>query len=377
MKRTYPVILAILIALWRPVPPAEAVGVSAASAVLYEPRTGTVLYEKDCHTPRPMASTTKLMTALIAAETGEWERTVTVTAEMAAVEGTALGLRAGDTLTLRDAVAGMLIVSGNDAANAVALTLADSLPAFAERMNRKAAELGMTDSRFVTPSGLDGEGHAASAYDMALLAAAVLQDPTLAAICAAQRETLHISGRSVTVTNHNRLLSTYEGAVGMKTGFTKKAGRCLVSAATREGVTLIAVTLNDGDDWRDHAALLDYGFSKVKRLELPPVSLPLMSVTGGERGEAVLSVPPAPDQILLSDQPGEVTVTLRLPPFLFAPVKKGDRVGEAIYSVDGVALPPLPVTAAADVAARPVTSGMDRFRRNLRLLWAGLFGIST
>lgn len=374
MKRIMIVVLAVTAALWRPMPPAGAVGVSAASAILYEPETGTVLYEKDPHTPRPMASTTKLMTALIAADAGDWERQITVTAEMAAVEGTSLGLRPGDTLTLRDGVAGMLLVSGNDAANAVALTLAASLPAFTEQMNRKAAELGMEHSFFVTPSGLDGEGHAACAYDMALLAAAVLKDPTLTAICASKSDTVRISGRSVTVTNHNKLLSSYEGAVGMKTGFTKKAGRCLVSAATREGVTLIAVTLNDGDDWRDHAALLDYGFSRVRRAELPPVTLPLLPVTGGERGETVLSVPPAPDQILLSDQPGEVTVTLKLPPFLFAPVARGDRVGEVIYRVDGTALEPLPVTAAGEVAARPVASRGDWFWRYVRLLWAGLIG---
>ena len=353
---------------------AETVSVSAVSAVLYEPVSGTVLFEKDAHTPRPMASTTKLMTALLAAEANDWDRVVDVTAAMVAVEGSALGLRGGDHLTLRDAVSGMLLVSGNDAANAIAVTLAGSLPAFAERMNQKAAALGMTDSGFVTPSGLDSDGHKASAYDMALLGSAVLRDPTLAAICARRTDTIHINERAVTVANHNRLLALYPDAVGLKTGFTKKSGRCLVSAATRDGVTLVAVTLNDGDDWNDHIALFDYGFSQVRAVELPCPVLLTLPVTGGVAGEVALSPVAPPPLVLPVGQEGTVHMTVKLPPFLFAPVAAGDEVGQVVYTLNGEEMLTLPLTAAEGVEARAARRTHGHFGQTLWRLLAGLLG---
>lgn len=364
---------ALFIGTW-PAGAAGTVSVSAVSAVLYEPVSGTVLFEKDAHTPRPMASTTKLMTALLAAEANDWERVVDVTAAMVAVEGSALGLRGGDRLTLRDAVSGMLLVSGNDAANAVAVTLAGSLPAFAERMNQKAAALGMTDSGFVTPSGLDSDGHAASAYDMALLGAAVLRDPVLAAICARRTDTIHINDRTVTVANHNRLLALYPDAVGLKTGFTKKSGRCLVSAAARDGVTLIAVTLNDGDDWNDHIALFDYGFSQVRAVELPCPVLPTLPVTGGVAEKLTLSPISPPPLVLPVGQEGSVRMTVKLPPFLFAPISAGDAVGQVIYTLNGEEMLVLPLTAAEEVEARPARRTRGHFGQTLWRLLVGLLG---
>lgn len=373
MRRVAGVLAAVFL-FWAGVSTAKAdsVSVSARSAVLFEPTSGTVLFQKDAHTPRAMASTTKLMTALLAAEAGDWDRLIDVTAPMVAVEGSSLGLRGGDRLTLRDLVSGLLLTSGNDAANVIAITLDGSLEAFAERMNQKAAALGMTASHFVTPSGLDGEGHAASAYDMALLAAAVLQDEVLAAICASKTDTIRINDRTVTIKNHNRLLSLYEGAIGMKTGFTKKAGRCLVSAARRDGVTLIAVTLNDGDDWNDHMALFDYGFSQMRAVELPAAVLPPLPLTGGERAEVALSVPSVEPLILPRGQAGAVTMTVKLPPFAFAPITAGDALGEVVYTLDGEELLALPITAAETVAARPIASKTERFWDYVRLLFYGL-----
>lgn len=367
-------VLAAVFLFWAGMPMAQAddVSVSAKSAVLFEPTSGTVLFEKDAHTPRAMASTTKLMTALLAAEVGDWDRLIDVTAPMVAVEGSALGLRGGDRLTLRDLVSGLLLMSGNDAANVIAITLDGSLEAFAERMNKKAAELGMTASHFVTPSGLDGEGHASSAYDMALLAAAVLQNEVLAEICASKTDTIRINDRTVTIKNHNRLLSLYEGAIGMKTGFTKKAGRCLVSAARRDGVTLIAVTLNDGDDWNDHMALFDYGFSQVRAVELPAAVLPPLPLTGGEQGTVALSVPSVESLILPTGQAGAVSMRVKLPAFAFAPITEDDVLGEVVYTLDGEELLVLPITAAESVEARPIASGKERFFEYVRLLFWGL-----
>lgn len=366
------VVLVLALGLRMPVLTGGAVSVSASSAVLFEPMSGTVLFEKDAHTPRAMASTTKLMTALLVAEADDWEQMVEVTAPMVAVEGSALGLRGGDRLTLRDLVSGMLLTSGNDAANAIAMTLGGSLAAFAERMNAKAAALGMKDSFFVTPSGLDGEGHAASAYDMALLGAAVLKEPVLAQICASKTDTICINDRAVTVSNHNRLLSLYEGAIGLKTGFTKKAGRCLVSAARRDGVTLIAVTLNDGNDWNDHMALFEYGFSQLRAVELPQAVLSPLPLTGGEQGQVSLTVPPVDPLILPTGQEGAVSMTVKLPPFAFAPVAAGDPLGEVVYTLNGEVHLTLPVTAEGSVAARPVAGKRERFWEIVQLLFQGL-----
>lgn len=253
--------------------------VSAASAVLYEPSSGTVLYEKNAHEQRAMASTTKLMTALVGWEALGADTPVTVSKQAVNVEGSSLGLAAGDTLASRHLITGMLLASGNDAANAVALAVSPDLEAFAQRMNEKAAQLGMTESHFVTPSGLDAEEHYATAYDMALLGAAVTAQPELKAICTQKTAQIPITApsRTLYVKNHNRLLSLYSYAVGLKTGFTKKAGRCLVSAAEKDGVTLIAVTLGAPDDWDDHIALYEYGFSQVSVCELPPVKLDALS----------------------------------------------------------------------------------------------------
>lgn len=243
---------------------AAEVTVSAQSAVLMEAESGRVLYAKDADTPRLIASTTKLMTALVALESGHsLEEDVTIPAEAAGVEGSSLYLKAGETVKLKTLLYGMLLHSGNDAATAVALTCACSLEAFAQKMNEKAQQLGMTNSHFTNPTGLDGEEHYSSAYDMALLARTCLAMPELKEITATRSTTME--GRSFV--NHNKLLWRYEGCVGMKTGYTQAAGRTLVSAAERDGMTLIAVTLNAPSDWADHAAMLDYGFANYQMEE--------------------------------------------------------------------------------------------------------------
>ena len=216
-----------------------------------------------------MASTTKIMTALLTLEEAAIEnRQVKITREMVMVEGSSMGLREGDVLTLRDLAVGMLTVSGNDAANSAAIAVAGSREAFVETMNQRAQALGMTDTHFDTPSGLDGDTHYSTALDMAKLGAAAMSNPEFAAIAGSKSMKVNFLSPEKTVAyqNHNKLLSLYEGCTGVKTGFTKKAGRCLVSSAEKDGVRLVAVTLDAPDDWNDHAALLDYGFSKMTSL---------------------------------------------------------------------------------------------------------------
>ncbi len=236
---------------------AEAVEVSATACVLMDADTGLVLYRKNEDQRMLIASVTKLMTALVVLEQGEVDETVTVTAAHMA-EGSSMYLRVGEKLTLEELLYGLLLCSGNDAA--LALTeCAGGVEPFVALMNEKAAALGMKNTHFANPNGLDDEEHYSTAYDMALLACAAANEPTLRRI--ASTRTAAIGGR--TLTNHNKLLSRMDGCIGLKTGYTKAAGRTLVSCAEREGHRLVAVTLRDGNDWNDHEMLYDRGFALV------------------------------------------------------------------------------------------------------------------
>ena len=240
--------------------PGSALALSASAAVLMEARSGQVLYEHNAHTPMLIASTTKILTALTALRHDDLSETVTVSREVTLTEGSSMYLTEGEKLTVEELLYGLLLASGNDASEALARHCGDR-DRFVEWMNELAAEIGMEDSHFENPSGLDGVEHKASAYDMAKLAACAMEDPTFARI---------VSTRSITIgqrtlTNHNKLLSQLDGCVGLKTGYTKAAGRTLVSAVEREGKMLVAVTLCDGNDWEDHKALHEYGFSLLSR----------------------------------------------------------------------------------------------------------------
>ena len=357
-------------------PVARAAGpeVSAQSAVVLTADTGAVLFEKDGHTPRPVASTTKIMTALLALEAAQerGDPLVDITQEMVAVEGSSMGLQAGDSISLTGLAAGMLLASGNDAANAAALYLDGSLESFAARMNQRAAALGMEDTHFVTPSGLDGEdaqglGHLSTAYDMALLARAALEDQAFRQLCSSPSLAVEFAEpvKRVTYTNHNKLLTQYQGCVWVKTGFTKEAGRCLVSAAERDGALLIAVTLNAPNDWQDHTALLDYGFSQVEpyqlaggdvRLTVPVVGSPVevVSLRGSNGGEVTLPL----------GQGAQVERVVRVPKFLYAPVEAGEQVGEICWYLEGQLLGSAPLTAA----------GAAPLQEKAPSLWERLFG---
>ena len=324
--------------------------ISSLSSVVYEPESGLILYEKDARTPRPMASTTKLMTALLAAENLDPNRTVTVPAAALPVEGTQIGLAAGEEITVRDLLAGLLLASGNDTANALALLMDEDLSAFSRRMNHRALTLGMTDSTFVTPSGLDKDGHSASARDMALLGAAVLEKPLLAELCASKAETITVGGVRMTVSNHNKLLKLYDGTIGLKTGFTKKSGRCLVSAAQRDGVTLIIATLNGGDYWNDHMALYNYAFPLMHRETMPNASPDTCPVAGGTADAVSVAPEEIPDCVLRVGE--KVTARVELPDFVWAPVSVGDVLGYVRYTTGERELARVPIRATQRVDER-------------------------
>lgn len=246
-----------LIALALLLPVHAAPETSAQSAILIDADTGQVLYEHNADTPSLIASTTKIMTALVALEHLPPEQEVTIPKEAVGIEGSSLYLQAGEKLTVEALVYGLLLHSGNDAAVALALVGAGSVAEFVDLMNLKAQKLGLTHTHFENPNGLDGENHHSSARDLAVLTQNALNNELFAKIVSTKA--IQIGGRSLT--NHNRLLWSCEGCIGVKTGYTKAAGRTLVSAACRNGRTLIAVTLNDGNDWQDHCRLYDFGFS--------------------------------------------------------------------------------------------------------------------
>lgn len=309
-------------------------GVTAKAAILIEANSGKILYEKNARERLPMASTTKIMTSLLALESGGLDDWFTIDENAIKVEGSSMGLQAGDQVTMRTLAYGMLLQSGNDAANAVAVKLAGSADAFAVRMNERAQQIGMENSHFVTPSGLDNEEHYSTAEDMAKLARAALQNSDFREICSSYKAKVEYGNPPYTrwMTNHNRLLNEYEGTIGVKTGFTKKSGRCLVSAAERNGVRLIAVTLNAPDDWNDHKSMFDYGFSAVQ-----PVSLDCdfsgvsLNVVGGTEQTLGVTALEQPQAGVLTEDVGKIERRVHLDPFYYAPVKEGDVVGEAEY----------------------------------------------
>ena len=335
-------------------------GLSASHAALVDAGNARVLYAKDCDTQAPVASTTKIMTALLLLEAGDPARTFAVTDQMVRVEGTSMGLKAGDTVSRYALAAGMLMASGNDAAQSAAIHLAGSLPAFAEMMNVRAAQIGMTRTRFVTPSGLDAEGHYSTAYDMALLAMEALKNPAFRGICGQSSVRVFYGNPPYlrTLGNHNRLVREMPGCIGIKTGFTKKAGRCLVSAVERGGRTLIAVTLRAPNDWEDHRKLYDYGFAQFRSIELDEIAPPVarMRIAGGMAAQAdvfLAETPVAQVRVL----PFHIRRELLVRPFEYAPLQAGKVVGTARYFSDDVLLAEVPlVTKDPVLIARPVRS---------------------
>ena len=250
--------------------PAHAeLAVSANSAILVHADTGQVLFEKNPDAHMLIASTTKIMTAIVVLEHCELDDVVKVDERSAGVEGSSMYIKAGEEYTVEDLLYGLMLVSGNDAASALALHVADDMEDFAELMNEKAAQLGMTESSFKNAHGLDEEGHYSTARDMAKLAVYCMGNEDFARIAGTVSHTVG----EQTLVNHNRLLREYEGCIGLKTGYTMAAGRTLVTCAERDGARYVCVTLNDPDDWDDHRALYDWAFANYSFTEVIPAGL--------------------------------------------------------------------------------------------------------
>ena len=367
MKYVIALLLAVLCIPLRSVPvrAGEEVSVSAQSCILMEAATGAVLYEKAADEKRPMASTTKIMTALLTLESGGLDEEFIVDDDAIHVEGSSMGLVEHDIVTKRTLCYGMLLPSGNDAAGAAAVAVAGSIEDFAVRMNERAAQIGMTHTCFVTPSGLDAPGHGASAGDMALLTREALQNPDFRDICGqvSARVCFGNPPYERTLYNSNKLLGMYDGVIGVKTGFTDDAGRCLVSACEREGVTLICVTLHASDDWNDHCRLYDYGFARVRAAVLPAPDITL-PVAGGSAD--TLTLLPEHEVTVGLCEGCEVTPVRLTPPFVCAPVQAGEVLGVLEYRCGGRLVARVPLTAADSI---------DTVQPERESLWKRLLGL--
>lgn len=330
--------------------------------MLYCVENGEIILSKNESKRMKPASTTKLMTTLLTLEAAaKNDRIITFTDEMTA-EGSSMYLAKGEKVRLSDLAAGMMMCSGNDAANAAAISLSGSMEKFSELMNSRAKQIGMKNTCFVTPSGLDDENHYSSAYDLALLMAEALKNEAFSNLTFQKSVPVRFvepSDKAVTYTNHNRLLKMYDDCIGGKTGYTSEAGRCLVSAARRGCVTLICVTLNDKDDWNDHIALYDNGFSRLSGYRSGDASacFELPCAGGGKNTVAVMGESDAV-LIVASGEQEKIKREIFIDSFAYAPVKKGDVFGKIEYSLDGRRLKTVELIAVEDIGARTVKKNL-------------------
>lgn len=332
-------------------------GLSGECACLYLPQIDKVLVDKNGSRRHPMASTTKIMTALVALESAGMDDEVVVSPEAAGVEGSSIYLVAGERQTMGNLLYALLLESANDAAAAIAIHVAGSVSAFADKMNARAAEMGLTDTHFENPHGLSDDNHYTTAIDLARITAEAMRNPIFREIVSTKHKIIKVqNGTQVrSLSNHNRLLRSYDDCVGVKTGFTRISGRCLVSAAERNGMLEIAVTLDAPNDWQDHAALLDYGFSLYEGRILAEsaderFTVPLI---GGEQEALSLSARNTYYAVVArGSEP--IIPHVEINRLITAPVRKGQVLGCVRYTQGGKTIATVPLLAEEAVAARPV-----------------------
>ena len=314
--------------------PCSAGAISAGKAILVDGSTGRVLYEKCADQQSLIASTTKIMTALIVCEQCNVLDRMRIPKEAVGIEGSSMYLQEGEVLTLQELLYGLMLSSGNDAATALAIYCGGTVEGFAQLMNDKARMLGLSNTHFVNPHGLDAPGHYSTARDLATLAAYAMENPIFVQT---------VSTKSVTIekrclTNHNKLLWQVEGVDGVKTGYTKAAGRILVSSAVRQGRRLICVTINDGNDWADHKALYDDGFSRytITKIVEEGQNMGTITIFGGEKASVAVIAAEDFSYALLAGE--KVSFVLSCKGFAYAPAVAGGDAGFAYICVDGEAV---------------------------------------
>jgi len=332
----------------------------ASSVILVHADTGQVMYSKNADCQMLIASTTKIMTALVVLGACSPDEQVKILPEYTCVEGSSMYIKAGESYSVRDLLYGMLLVSGNDAATALAFHCGGSIAGFAEMMNAKAREMGLTNSSFKNPHGLDADGHYSSAEDLAAITSEAMKNELFAKIVSTKTYTVG----EATYMNHNKLLWNYEGCLGIKTGYTVAAGRSLVSCAEREGLRLVCVTLSDPDDWNDHMKLYDWAFANFEYKRVLPMGvvceIPVISGVKSSVGVSATS-----DSYILVDKNAKINFTLELPEFVYAGIKAGECAGRAFVTADGTTIGEFPLNYSEDVqlADSAKLSAWERIKR--------------
>ena len=336
--------------------------VSADSAALYVPEAGIFLYTKNADQRMPMASTTKIMTALVTIENAELCDTVTVPIEAVGIEGSSAYLRGGKVLTVEELLYALMLQSANDVAATLAYHIGGSIEGFADLMNAKAESLGLRDTHFTNPHGLDDKEHYTTARELAIITAEALKNDDLKKIVSTDKITFANDERRRTYINHNKLLQMYDGCIGVKTGFTKKSGRCLVGASERCNLTFISVTLDAPNDWSDHKKMLDLGYDTLEKTEICSegeytYEIP---VIGGKSDYLKVTNKTSLSFIReKSDQ--EVTANIKLSRYAIAPINAGDILGEIIFTDGYSEIGRVPLVAENSIEKQKQKGFIDKF----------------
>ncbi len=357
------VLCVTILSLWQGAAQAEEeIDSSAHSAVLIDANTGQILLSHNAHEALPMASTTKVMTALMALEYGGLDEVVTVGRNAYGVPGTSIYLGLGEKITLGDLLYGLMLASGNDAAVAIAEHIGGDAQHFCQMMTMRAQELGCADTVFVNPNGLPAKGHHTTAHDLALIAREAMAHDLFRQIVSTQRASIPWEGRSYPriLNNKNKLLSTYDGATGIKTGYTKAAGRCLVFGAKRDGLEVIGVVLNCGDWFNEATRLMDAGFQRYEGFTALSAgeNVRLLPVTDGKQqtvqvqaGETLYApIPKGSIPVLMYELPDEVE----------AGIDAGEEIGQAVLMLGGKQLASVPLVAAETIGRRDYLFEVER-----------------
>ena len=337
------------------------ISLSANSAVLYQPENDIFLYSKSADTKMPMASTTKIMTALVALDGTSLQDTVIIDERAVGVEGSSAYLKAGEVLTIEELLYALLLQSANDAAVAIACHVAGDVDAFALLMNDKAKDLGLSCTNFTNPHGLDDKEHYTTARELAIITAEAMKNESFRKITSTYKKTFSTEDRTRTYVNHNKMLLNYEGCIGVKTGYTQRSGRCLVVAVERNGLEFISVTLDAPNDWSDHTKLLDYGYDTLERIDLAKVdeyyyNVPIIN---GDK-ESILVTNDKDISIIVEKGDRSLNKHIKLIRYAVAPISEGDVLGEIIFTIDGKEVDRCHLIARENAGSNEKKSLLDR-----------------
>lgn len=357
---------------------AENIKVNSLSAVLIDATNGRVLWGKNEETPMAMASTTKIMTAIIALENADLKSEVTVSKRAASAPEVKMGLKTGEKIRLEDLMFALMLQSSNDAAIAIAEHIGGTVENFCEMMTNKAKEIGAKDTLFVTPNGLDAGDHHSTAYDMAIIAKYALENEEFVKLIGTKEVTTPVSGgnyKSYHITNKNRLLNEYEGATGVKTGFTNKAGHCFVGSAKRDGVELVSVVLASGwgskgkeQKWTDTKTILNYGFSNYsneKIINQGETAGKIKVLNSPENNEIEVLYNNDFEMLMSQEEKSGIKIVSDIPDVLEAPVYKGQTVGKAEIYINDELMAEVELIAEKDAREYNFKDWIEKIKKEL------------